>query len=198
MLQKLSTQEVENRLNSFDFAVLKKPGRNKGDRGRLLEQALGMTTGADLNDMVDGELKSFTIGESIAVTMLRHCLPDIIDIKTNFSLSKVYTKLRQTIFVGFDREGNYQISKTINETNSPGHFMMLEEDYNFVANSIRLAYIKKIQLGTTTGPNKLLQIRTKDSKRKDGTYNPLHHNGTLLKDKSMAFYLCPRFGRELR
>ena len=143
MSKKLSTIEVENRLNSFDFAVLKKPGRNKGDRGRLLEEALGMATGADLNDMIDGELKSFTIGESIAVTMLRHCLPDIIDIKADFSQSKVYAKLKQTIFVGFDRQGIYQISRTINETNSPEHFLMLEEDYNYVASTISLNFIKK-------------------------------------------------------
>jgi hypothetical protein len=53
------------------------------------------------------------------------------------------------------------------------------------------------ELSTITGPNKLLQIRTKASKTKQGYYVPLCYNGKKLKDKNMAFYLCTQFGKTI-
>lgn len=60
--QKLGVEEVENKLNIFDYSQLPKPGKNKGDRGQLFETALGIPNGSDLIDLIDGELKSFTEG----------------------------------------------------------------------------------------------------------------------------------------
>ena len=53
-----------------------------------------------------------------------------------------------------------------------------------------------MELSTFTGPNGLLQIRTKASKT-NGKYVPLTFAGTQLKDKGMAFYLCGKFGRNV-
>lgn len=194
---KLSTSEVQSKLNTFDYSCLPKPGKNKGDRGQLLEQALGIPNGSDLNDLIDGELKSFTIGESIAVTQVKHCLSEIIDGSVEFEDSKVFQKLKQTIYVGFTRDNEFVSSKTINEQNSPEHYLELAEDYGYISSKVKEAFVTGKQLNTITGPNKLLQIRTKASKSSTGHYTPLCYNGVQLKDKYMAFYLCADFGKKV-
>ena len=195
---KLTVAQVENMLNTFDFSQLPKPGKNKGLRGNLLESALGIKNSSDLIDMTDGELKTFTVGESIAITSLGHCLPDIIDQSVSFRESKVFQKLKQTIFAGFDKkEGNFIKSKTINELTSPEYYEKLEEDYNYISSQIKRAYLTRALLHTINGPNELLQIRTKASKKSDGTYTPLFYKGTYLKDKYMAFFLRASFGKEV-
>lgn len=193
---KLSTKEVEKKLNNNTYSV-PKPGRNKGHRGQILENLIGIQNSSDLKDLIDGELKSYTIGESIAVTQLKHCLKSIIDDSVEFVDSKVYEKLQQTIYVGFTRNNEFVKSKTINEDNSPIHYEKLAEDYGYISTHIKDAYMNGKELNTITGPNKLLQIRTKASKSKSGQYTPLCYNGIQLKDKYMAFYLCSTFGKEI-
>ena len=164
MSDKLSTAQVQAKLNTTDMSYFAKPGKNKGDRGQLFEIALGINS-SDLTDLVDGELKSFTLGESIAVTMLQHCLTEIIDESAEFEESKVFAKLKQTVYVGFDRAGNFLKSKTINEENSPEHYQELAEDYGYISAQIKAAYVTGTEVHTITGPNNLLQIRTKASKK---------------------------------
>ena len=108
---KFTTEQVENKLNTFDYSQLPKPGKNKGDRGQLFETALGIPNGSDLIDLIDGEQKSFTEGETIKVTALKHCLDEIVS-SVEFYDSKVYQKLKQTIYVGFDHDGKFLKSKT--------------------------------------------------------------------------------------
>ena len=73
----------------------------------------------------------------------------------------------------------------------------LEEDYNYIRDTIRESYETGQILHTTNGKNKLLQIRTKDNKTKLGGYVPLDYNGRILKDKPMAFYLTTTFEKQL-
>ncbi len=194
---KLTTEQVENKLNTFDYSQLPKPGKNKGDRGQLFEIALGIPNGSDLTDLIDGELKSFTDGQSIKVTLLKHCLKQIVD-SVEFFDSIVYQKLKQTIYVGFDREGKFLKSKTINEKNCPKHYQELAEDYGYIAAYVKKAIINKETLHTITGPNGKLQIRTNASKnKKTGKYTPLYYNGVELKDKYMAFYLLADFSKQV-
>jgi hypothetical protein len=193
---KLTTKEVEEKLNTNTYS-LPKPGCNKGDRGKILENLIGIQNTSDLKDLIDGELKTYTIGQTIAVTQLKHCLKSIINDSVEFADSKVYEKLQQTIYVAFTRNNEYVKSKTINENNSPIHYKKLAEDYGYISAHIRNAYMNQKELNTITGPNKLLQIRTKASKSKSGQYTPLCYNGIQLKDKYMAFYLCSTFGKEI-
>ena len=194
---KLSTNQVYAKLKTTDFSVFDKPGRNKGSRGQLLETALGIPNTSKLKDLVDGELKSFTVGESIAVTSLKHCLPDIIDGIVEFEDSKVGQKLAQTIYVAFTRDNDYVGTKVVNEELDQQHYQELAEDYGYIAAQIKAAYATGSELHTITGPNKLLQIRTKASKDKYGKYTPLCYNGVELKDKYMAFYLLADFGKQV-
>ena len=99
----LTLNEVKANLKKVDFEKLPKPTRNKGGRGQLLELALGIENSSRLCDCVDGELKSFTQGESIAVTQLKHILPQIFA-NIPFYRTKLGMKTQQTLFVGFDRD----------------------------------------------------------------------------------------------
>ena len=194
--RKLTVNEVFAKLKVTDFRAFDKPGKNKGARGQLLETALGVSNSSDLKDLEDGELKSFTVGESIAATQLKHCLSEIIEDKVSFEESKVGKKLKQTVYVGFTRDNDYVDTEILNEETHPEHYIKLKEDYEFICNSICTLFNAGKELTTITGPNKLLQIRTKASKT-NGRYVPLSFAGCTLKDKGMAFYLCGQFGRNL-
>ena len=194
--KKLTVNEVFAKLKVTDFSAFGKPGKNKGARGQLLETVLGVPNSSDLKDLEDGELKSFTVGESIAATQLKHCLSEIIEDKVSFEESKVGQKLKQTVYVGFTRDNDYVGTELLNEETHPEHYSELKEDYEFICNSICTLFNAGKELNTITGPNKLLQIRTKASKT-NGRYVPLSFAGCTLKDKGMAFYLCGQFGRNL-
>ena len=196
MTLKLTTLQVYAQLKVTDFSAFGKPGKNKGARGQLLETVLGVPNSSDLKDLEDGELKSFTVGESIAATQLKHCLSEIIEDKVSFEESKVGQKLKQTVYVGFTRDNDYVGTELLNEETHPEHYSELKEDYEFICNSICTLFNAGKELNTITGPNKLLQIRTKASKT-NGRYVPLSFAGCTLKDKGMAFYLCGQFGRNL-
>jgi len=193
---KLTTLQVAEKLKTTDFSCFDKPGTNKGARGQLLELALGVPNSSNLTDLSDGEIKTFTVGESIAVTALNHCLQEIIEDKVSFNDSKVGEKMKQTIYVGFTRSNDYKGTEILNQETHQAHYKELEEDYNFICDTIRKAFDQGEKLSTTTGPNKVLQIRTKASKT-NGKYTPLTFAGHQLKDKGMAFYVTGRFGKEI-
>ena len=195
-MDSLTALQVYGKLKVTDFTQFKKPGKNKGSRGQFLENALGIPNTSNLKDLVDGELKSFTVGETIAVTQLKHCLSEIIEDSVSFDDSKVGQKLKQTVYVGFSRSNNYVGTEMLNEEMHPEHYQELHEDYDFICDSIRTLFNDGKEFSTITGPNGLLQIRTKASKT-NGRYVPLTFAGVTLKDKGMAFYLCGQFGRNL-
>ena len=208
-MSKLTTLQVFAQLKVTDFSAFAKPGKNKGARGQLLETVLGVPNSSDLKDLEDGEIKTFTVGESIAATQLKHCLSEIIEDSVSFDESKVGQKLKQTVYVAFSRKNDYVGCEILNEETHPEHYQELREDYEFICEQIRIAFERGVELDqlgfvnrkgnpshTITGPNGLLQIRTKASKT-NGRYVPLTFAGCTLKDKGMAFYLCGSFGRNL-
>jgi DNA mismatch repair protein MutH len=203
----LTVYQTAAKLKVTNFAAFAKPGKNKGSRGQLIETALGIPNSSNLKDLVDGELKTFTVGESIAVTQVKHCLSEIIEEGVTFSESKVGEKLSQTIYVGFTRANDYVGTEVLNPETHPEHYQELAEDYAFICDAIRSAFERGIELDqlgffskgkpshTITGPNKLLQIRTKASKTKRSDYVPLTFAGCTFNNKGMAFYLCGKFGK---
>jgi len=187
--------DIQKRLATFPWNTLEKPGKNKGARGQLLETALGVPNSSDIKDLVDGELKTFTYGETIACTLLHHCLPEIMS-EVPFEDTKLGKKMEQAIYVAFSKKNDFLGTVTLNKDSHPQHYTELQKDYIFICGAIRTAIENKTELGTTTGPNKLLQIRTKASKT-NGSYTPLTYEGHQLKNKGMAFYICGQFGRKL-
>lgn len=213
-MQKLSTVQVIAKLKVTDFRGFGKPQKDKGSRGKLIETALGVKNSSELLDMIDGDIKTFTVGETIAITQLKHCLSEIIEDKVSFEESKVGEKLKQVIYIPFSKQNDYLGSTLLNEEVDPDHYQKLREDYNFICDNIRLAYERGVELDelgfvnekgprkgepthTINGPNMLMQIRTKASQRKKGGYTSCNFAGVTLNDKGMAFYLRADFGRSI-
>ena len=189
--------EAETKLNSVDKNNAPIPGRNKGGRGLWVEEQLGMKQSSQLNDFDDGELKAFKEGQTIAVTMVQHCLDEIFDRGVSYSQSNVGKKLYNVLFVKFAKTGEFVKSLVSNsETHRELHYK-LSEDYNYICEKIRERYNNNQELNTINGPNKLLQIRTKASKTRLGNYVALEYNGKRLKDKAMAFYLTRTFEQSI-
>ena len=186
-------EEAELKLNSIDKNNAPIPGRNKGGRGLWVENQLGMVQSSKLNDFDNGELKAFKEGQTIAVTMLQHCLSEIFDRRVSYSQSNVGKKLKNVLFVKFAKTGEFIKSLVTNADNNRQLYYELSVDYNYICDEIRRRFYSNRELNTITGPNKLLQIRTKANKNKLGKYVPLEYNGKRLKDKAMAFYLTRTF-----
>ena len=190
-------EEAELKLNSIDKNNAPIPGRNKGGRGLWVEDQLGMVQSSKLNDFDNGELKAFKEGQTIAVTMLQHCLSEIFDKKVSYSQSNVGKKLKNVLFVKFAKTGEFIKSLVTNADNNRQLYYDLSVDYNYICDEIRRRFYSNRELNTITGPNKLLQIRTKANKNKLGKYVPLEYNGKRLKDKAMAFYLTRTFEQSI-
>ena len=189
--------EAESKLNSIDKNNAPIPGRNKGGRGLWVENQLGMVQSSKLNDFDNGELKAFKEGQTIAVTMLQHCLSEIFDRRVSYSQSNVGKKLKNVLFVKFAKTGEFIKSLVTNADNNRQLYYDLSVDYNYICDEIRRRFYSNRELNTITGPNKLLQIRTKANKNKLGKYVPLEYNGKRLKDKAMAFYLTRTFEQSI-
>ena len=179
----LTLRETIQKLQNTNFADLPKPRKNKGVRGQLLELALGIPNSSKLTDLVDGELKTFTKGESVAVTQLRHTLPEIFN-HTPFNQSKLGIKISRTLYVAFDRKNNFLGTATHTNQNP-----FIESDYNDICDYIR----NTKTIHTFTGRNGVLQIRTKDSK----PYHPIFWEGRQLSNKGFAFYLTGRYAKTI-
>ena len=189
--------DAEIKLNNIDKSQAPIPGRNKGGRGLWVEEQLGMVQSSQLNDFDDGELKAFKEGQTIAVTMLQHCLDEIFDRNVSYSESNVGKKLYNVLFVKFAKTGEFVKSLVSNSQIHRELHYKLSEDYNYICEKIRERYNNNQELNTINGPNKLLQIRTKANKNRLGKYVPLEYNGKRLKDKAMAFYLTRTFEQSI-
>lgn len=190
-------QIVERAEDSLQLHTLEKPGRNKGSRGQCVEKELGLENTNSLTDCADGDVKSFTLGQTIFITQLGHTLEEIIEGGVSFGMSKLGTKIANCCYIGYGKDGVLKGKYHISSTTHPEHYKQLEEDYNFICTKIKETYSEGGELKTTNGPNRLLQIRTKASKNKHGLYTPLEYKGKQLKNKYMAFYICSTFGKHL-
>ena len=195
-------REAKSKFDSLDKSLISNYGTNKGERGQSLEQLLGKSLSSDILDFDDGELKAFKSRETIAVTQLKHVLDELIN-GVSFKQSKVFTKLSNCWLVRFTKEGKFDRDIIFNRYTSPLIFDYLSEDWDYIGDCVRSAYNNGEQLRTFNGPrdkngvHKLLQIRTKASKNKEGKYTPLVYNGQQLKNKYMGFYLTTKFEKLL-
>ena len=194
----MKLSEAKSKFDSLDKSLIPNYGRNKGKRGQEIEKLLGKELCSGLLDFEDGEGKSFKMGQTIAVTQVLHVIHEMIT-GVSFNQSKVFTKLSNCWFLRFDKTGKFDTDVIFNRYTSPLIFDKLSEDWDYISDCVRSAYNNGEQLRTFNGPrdkngvNKLLQIRTKAGKNKEGNYTPLVYNGQQLKNKYMAFYLTTKF-----
>ena len=75
-----------------------------------------------------------------------------------FEDAKLGKKMEQAIYVAFSKNNDFLGTVTLNKDSHPQHYTELQEDYLFICGAIRAAIENKTELGTTTGPNDLLQM----------------------------------------
>lgn len=172
------------------------PNKNKGHRGQILEQQLGLKNCSDLTDFSDGELKTVTIGQTNAITSLGHLLDEIIESKVDFLNSKLYEKIKYVVWSIYDKKGELIKNTMVSSCENTELQEKLIQDYNFIADEIRKRYKNRTKLSTINGPNDVLQIRTKASKVQ-GFYIPLIYKGFELNNKYMAFYYKANYIKNL-
>ena len=69
---------------------------NKGGSGILLETMIGIGQSSDPIDLTDGEIKTFKKGQTIAISMIRTHIHELVE-GYSFKDSWIYNKIKQTI-----------------------------------------------------------------------------------------------------
>lgn len=176
---------------------------NKGAVGQIIEGAIGVKLSSDLHDFEDGELKTnkFLKGrsaETLAVTQVGHLLEEIyssIGWYESTLLSKINSFILLPIHKDSDEPAGWVIGKAVHFSRAkyPKQYRQLEEDYGVISTQIGKVLHGQGELHTFNGPNKFIQLRTKDSKNRNGTYHPVKFQGRLISNKNYAFYLRQHF-----
>lgn len=183
-------KEAELRLKS---QVIKDMGSNvnKGLYGQQVERSIGLKCSNKPLDFIDGELKTFSNKQTIAITSL-----DINDLVENsFNDSKLFKKIRNVIFYCRDTAK----TKTINIGEMPILLNELEKQYNHIRTNIIQIIERNEKLHTINGVNgfsrqgkyDLIQIRTKDGKKS----TPIKYKDVIISDRRRAFYFTRNFTR---
>ena len=145
---------------------------NKGTTGILFEELAGIKKSSDCLDCEDGEIKTYPLKiintknkindkrkyiptETIAITMIDK--NKILN--EEWKESRLYKKIKNILFIGYEREDNYIIFKRIqlmneNEKRHKELYKIFENDYNLIQ--------KSYQENNVNGSiGKLIQSRTK-------------------------------------
>jgi DNA mismatch repair protein MutH len=176
---------------------------NKGSVGQIVERAIGVDLSSDLLDFENGELKSnkFLGGapaETLAVTQIGHVLNEI-HAEISWAKSSVLKKITSFIFLPIHKDASdpdyWIVGRAVHfsEKRYPVQYKKLGNDYEQIGIEIRKILTGSGSLRTTNGSHDYLQIRTKDSKDKNGSYHPVKFHGRALSNKNYAFYLRPHF-----
>lgn len=162
---------------------------NKGGSGNLLEEMIGIGQSSDPIDLTDGEIKSFKKGQTIAISMIRTHIHEVIE-GWDFKDSWIYNKIKQTIFVPRWEDKNNK-NKTFfveaylwNEKTYSEDFLKVEEDWNYICEEVNDWYWNGKLMSTVNGPNEFIQIRTKGGSKE----GPIYYKGVKVSEKPRAFY----------
>ena len=169
---------------------------NKGGSGILLETMIGIGQSSDPIDLIDGEIKTFKKGQTIAISMIRSHIHELAE-GYSFKESWVYNKIKQIIFVPRWEDKNDK-NKTFftnhflwNEKTYAEDFLKIEEDWNYICEEVNKCYRTGKLMHTINGPNKFIQIRTKGGSEE----GPIYYNDVKISEKPRAFYFMnPHMG----
>lgn len=184
---------------------------NKGNTGQFLQQLLDMPNNSNLTDFVDGELKtnkSHPSGmprETMFITQISKDFDNLFlaESKTNRLLEKISNLLYLPVVKpnsDLPEEWYFLPAHHINSEKNQELKDMYLQDFITIKEQIleQLNDPKDGNIHTTSG--KYIQIRSKDSKRKDGTYNPIYSEvlGRNVSNKNHAFYFKTEFMKDIQ
>jgi DNA mismatch repair protein MutH len=169
--------------------------KNKGFVGIKYEKLIGIPKSSSLCDYKDDEgdaktikLQNGTTKESMDITMLQHILSEVVH-KVSWENCSVFKKIHNLHVIPIHRDGDFENwwigeSFIISYLTHNYFYKLLKEDYEYVCEEIRRVIDNEEFLSTTTGPNNILQIRTKGP-GKGKTFNTW--NGRNLCNGSSAY-----------
>lgn len=180
---------------------------NKGNTGQFLQQLLDMPNNSDLTDFEDGELKTNkssedgTPKETMFITQISRDFDELFFsdnsiIFSDNSINRLFTKIKNLLYLPVCKKSENPESWYF----LPAHHINIEEDENLLRIlqqdflDIKSQILHYLDNATDrlihTSSGKYIQIRSKDSKRKDGSYNPIYsqHLQRNVSNKNHAFY----------
>ena len=193
--------------NPNDIAQLK---INKGKVGQILETYLGLPLNSRLTDFDDGELKTNKSNsdgepkETMFITQLSSSIDDYIHCPhIEFKKSKLYHKIYNLVYLPICKDNDNYLEWTfidcfrfeISKENQI--FDILKADFESMCQSLHKQINEADGMIHTTpkGTTKYIQIRSKDSKNKNGSYHPIFSAklNRYISNKNHAFYFKKEF-----
>lgn len=184
---------------------------NKGNTGQFLQQLLDMPNNSNLTDFIDGELKtnkSHPNGmprETMFITQISKDFDSLFfeEQETNRLLDKISNLLYLPVVkpTGSLPEDWYFLPARHIDSNQN---LKLKEAYLQDFLDIKQQILEHLDNSKDgyihTSNGKYIQIRSKDSKRKDGTYNPIYSDvlGRNVSNKNHAFYFQKSFMKDIQ
>ena len=159
--QAIKTLEQYTEPQRQTYFATKVKGKGKGVRGWALEELLGVKKTSDINDLLNGELKTARRGGHLNLTSLAHTLPEVFA-ATPFEKTKFYQKIRKSIYCFFDKKTkSYDCIRAIDLSKMHTLRKDLEEDYLAMCAYIKDCHENGKQLsGRFRTPNNLLFLGT--------------------------------------
>ena len=184
---------------------------NKGNAGQFLQELLNMPNDSKLTDFSDGELKtnqSLPSGmpdQTMFITQISKNFDSLFfeESETNRLLDKISNLLYLPVVKPDNKKPEdwyflpaYHIDSNQNQE--------LKELYRLDFLDIKQQILEHLDNSKDgyihTSNGKYIQIRSKDSKRKDGTYNPIYSDvlGRNVSNKNHAFYFQKSFMKDIQ
>lgn len=188
---------------------------DKGSVGRYLELVCGIQPSSNHTDFTDGDLKLFACQkspnglykpkETMAITTELQAVRQ--GESTPFIDSRVYGKISKMVVVAFDKSHSYESSTLLDvsyvdlsDSKNTAMLDTLSQEYSRIESYLlKVCSDERLTLSTINGAesnkavDSLLQIRTKDSKDKNGRYHPiLSPSGRMISDKGRAFFFTKK------
>lgn len=198
--------ELKRQENLDNFLI------NKGNTGQFLEQLLGLPNGSSLTDFVDGELKtnkSDSSGkplETMFITQISKDFDQLFFTPFDINTNRLFTKISNLLYlpvckVDTNPENWYFLpAYHIDVLNNKKLLTQLQNDFEVIKQKILydLEYSTDGYIHTSNG--KYIQIRSKDTKRTNGQYNPIYSQylQRMVSNKNHAFYFKKEFMQDIQ
>ncbi len=185
---------------------------NKGGVGQFLEKLIGLDNKNSLQDFLDGELKTNkadlngTPKETMFISQISTKFDELIDTKLEFETSWIYKKINNLLYVPVCKVGAnqedwffhsaYHIQLDKNEE----LYNQLKDDFLQIRTKLRHDIENAADKFIHTSNGKYIQIRSKDSKRANGLYNPIYSDlcRRYVSNKNHAFYFKKEFMEDIQ
>lgn len=180
---------------------------NKGGVGQFLENLIGLKNSNTLTDFSDGELKTNKVDnlgkplETMFISQISNFFDDLISDSLSFNNSWIYKKICNMLYVPICKMGDntdhwyIQSAYHIYIDKNSNLYNILEKDFLNIRQNLK-AHIETSTDGFIhTSNGHFIQIRSKDSKRSDGAYNPIYSKiyNRYVSNKNHAFYFKKEF-----